>query len=259
MKIFDAHTHAVVPEFYEDYKKKGLTGFLGIRTPGLPMDDEEFYKMIESDPNYYVLEYVDYYEGIDFHFERIKKLYEKHKDKIVGIKIYPGYDPIYPNDLILHKIYDYALEKNLVIVFHNGIVADDEHKASLKYAHPIEVDDLANGYPNLKIVISHLGFPYMIESATVVMKNDNVYTCFSGIIESDGLAKDVLKDDLTRILKYYPTLVDKLLFGTDYFGEDSDYNNLLSYKEMAESLFSDEDLEKKYYKNACNLYNISLK
>ena len=259
MKIFDSHTHAVIPEFCDTYNQKGLTGYLGIRTPGLPMDDVEFYKMANSMPNYYVLEYVDYYEGFDFHFDRIKKLYENHKDKIVGIKFYPGYDPVYPNDERLHKFYDFAQDNNLVVVYHNGIVADDEHMASLKYAHPIEVDDVANAYPNLKIVISHLGFPFMMDAATVVMKNNNVYTCFSGIIESDGLATEELQKDLARILKYYPTLVDKLLFGTDYFGEDSDYNNLEYYKKMTESLFSGEKLEKIYYKNACELYNISLK
>ena len=257
--IFDCHTHAVDKEIYQECKsQEALKGFLGIRCDTYVMDDEEFYQMANQDPNYYVLEKINVYEGIDEHFKRIKALYAKYPDKIVGIKLYPGYDPIYPNDKRLYPVYDFALKHSLVIVFHNGDVANDEHMSSLKYSHPLAVDDLACAYPNLKIVISHLGFPFMMEAAMVVCKNDNVYTDFSGIIETNGLATEQLMLDLKRLLKYYPQLTDKLMFGTDFFGKSSAFHNLDYYLELTEKLFSDEEKAKIYLKTALKLYSIKL-
>lgn len=257
MKIIDCHTHAVNQEVYDQLKSKNLLdAFVGIRCDSYMMEDEEFYEMANKDPKYYVLEKINVYEGIEYHFERIKKLYEKHPNKIIGIKLYPGYDPIYPDDERLYPVYDFALEHNLTIVYHNGMVADDEHMASLKYAHPLCVDDIAIKYPNLRFVISHLGFPHMMDAAAVVEKNKNVYTDFSGIILTDGLSTKQLIEDLRRVLNYFPILVDKMMFGTDYFGNDSDYNNIEHYITLVESLFNDDDKKKIYYENFYKAYNI---
>lgn len=257
MKIVDCHTHAVDENIYNQLKKKKLLdAFVGIRCDTYVMEDESFYEMACKDPNYYVLEKINVYEGIEYHFERIKKLYKKYPKKIIGIKLYPGYDPIYPDDERLYPIYDFALENNLVIVYHNGMVADDEHMSSLKYAHPLYVDDIAIKYPKLKFVISHLGFPHMMDAAMVVEKNENVYTDFSGIILTDGNSTKQLIEDLKRILIYFPILVEKMMFGTDYFGDETDYNNLEHYIELVESLFNEEDKKKIYYENFYKIYDI---
>src|SRR3989338_9928044 len=66
---------------------------------------------------------------------------------IIGIKLYPGYQPIYPNDRRCHPIYRLALKYNVPVLFHSG---DTFHPQSyLKYAHPLNLDDVAVDFPDL--------------------------------------------------------------------------------------------------------------
>ena len=53
--------------------------------------------------------------------------------------------------------------------------------APIRYAHPLLMDEVAMRYPDLKIIMAHLGHPWTVDTAVVVRKHPNVYADISGL------------------------------------------------------------------------------
>ena len=86
---------------------------------------------------------------------------------VKGLKLYPGYEPFYPHDKRLQVVYDLAEEFDVPVMIHSGDTYSP--KGKLKYAHPLEIDEVAVDHPNVKFVICHLGNPWLtdcMESST---------------------------------------------------------------------------------------------
>ena len=50
---------------------------------------------------------------------------------------------------------------------------------SLDPMHPVYIDNVARDFPELRILISHGGYPWMLEAVAVTQRNANVYLDFS--------------------------------------------------------------------------------
>ena len=119
--------------------------------------------------------------------------------------IYGGWDPLDPRAL---KIFARAEELGLPIMFHQG--ATYPRKAPLKYANPVLLEDIALRFPDLKMIIAHIGHPWELEAIVLIRKQPNVFADISALFY--------------RPWQYYNSLrlaveygvADKLLFGTDY-------------------------------------------
>jgi len=170
-----------------------------------------------------------------------------------GLKFYTGYEHFYPADKIVRP-YLRLLEKyKKPAVFHSGDTWEKAKGAKLKYAHPLNFDDLATDMPDLKIVIAHFGYPWVMDTAEVVSKNKNVYTDCSGLFydKPTKIDKEIVKRAFEDYF-YYVDSIDRLLFGTDWSLADQRL-----YVEMtSKMLTSDKDREKIFYRNAANLFLI---
>lgn len=119
--------------------------------------------------------------------------------------IYGGWDPLAPRAL---KIFARAEELRLPIMFHQGTTYP--RKAPLKYANPVLLEDIALRFPDLKMIIAHIGHPWEAEAIVLIRKQPNVFADISALFY--------------RPWQYYNSLrlaveygvADKLLFGTDY-------------------------------------------
>lgn len=149
---------------------------------------------------------------------------------IYGLKFYTGYEYFYPNGPEI-KPYLKVLEKyKKPVIFHSGDTYNLEKGAKLKYAHPLHFDDVAVDFPNLPIIIAHLGYPWVIDAAEVVYKNKNVFS------DCSGLAYGKLrKSDKELIKKLISTFIEyaggssKLIFGTDWsIVDQKDYTEFLN-------------------------------
>jgi uncharacterized protein len=105
--------------------------------------------------------------------------WERARD-LVAIKLYPGYRPFFPHDPRLDPVYEFAHKKGMPVMIHQGDTLDPD--AHLKYARPIEVDEVAVRFRDVRFVLCHLGNPWVEELAEVVYKNSNVYTDTSGLL-----------------------------------------------------------------------------
>jgi len=102
---------------------------------------------------------------------------------VKGLKLYPGYEPFYPYDKRCDVIYDLAVEFDVPVMFHTGDTYSP--KGKLRYAHPLNIDDVAVDHPEMKIVICHVGNPWIRDCMEVVYKNKNVYADISGLVLGD--------------------------------------------------------------------------
>lgn len=137
--------------------------------------------------------------------------------QVVAIKFYLGYDHWYPDDQNIKHVLNILQEQNMPAIFHTGDCLASIQNAKLKYAHPLGIDDIAVDFPNLKIIMAHMAYPWQREAAEVCYKNKNVYADMSGFVYGDFNAKDVRH--FHKVVEEFTTIAggtDKLLFGTDF-------------------------------------------
>ncbi|MBL7876440.1 MAG: amidohydrolase family protein [Cyclobacteriaceae bacterium] len=170
---------------------------------------------------------------------------------IKGLKLYPGYEPFYPHDNRMKVVYDMAVEYDVPVMFHSGDTYSP--KGKIKYSHPIHIDDVAVDFPELKIVICHVGNPWIKDCMEVVYKNKNVYTDFSGLVLGNFSDKfeRFMKNELEEMITYAGN-PRYLLYGTDW-----PISNMSSYLNFIKQLdLPDEKKELILWKNAAELFKI---
>jgi len=135
--------------------------------------------------------------------------------RVRGLKLYPGYEPFYPHDPRCQVLYDLAMEYDVPVMIHTGDTFNPRGK--VRFSHPIHVDDVAVDNPTLKLVICHVGNPWIRDCMEVVYKNKNVFADISGLVLGDfksHFKKFMLQQIKEMIL--YAGEPDYLLYGTDW-------------------------------------------
>lgn len=133
-----------------------------------------------------------------------------------GLKLSPPTQEFYPNDAQLaYPLYEKASELAIPILFHAGMSWEPQAKA--KYGQPLHLEDVASDFPNLKIVIAHFAWPWVLEAAMLALKYPNVYidtSCLYFDNPADFLAY-VLKEQIPISL-IERSLRHKIVFGSNY-------------------------------------------
>jgi len=91
-----------------------------------------------------------------------------------GAAVDPYLAQIYANDAKYYPIYSKCCELDVPIVFTTG-PATLVPNAIIDHVAPRYIDYVARDFPDLKIVISHGGYPWVNEAINVVERNRNVY------------------------------------------------------------------------------------
>ena len=124
-----------------------------------------------------------------------------------GIKLganYQNFDPLEPRAL---AIYERAQRYGLPILFHQG--TSPVREAPIRLSHPLLMDEIAIRYPDLKIIMAHLGHPWQVESCVVIRKHANVYADLSATLYRPFS----FWEQLVKAMEW--NVLDKILFGTD--------------------------------------------
>lgn len=167
-------------------------------------------------PNEYVAEYVarDPEKLVGFgsidpgSVDAMRHLEELPTLGLRGLKLAPIYQHISPLDSRTLNVVEGATDLGLPILFHMGTTF--LRNGDLNHARPITVDEIARRFPEAKIVIAHLGHPWIGETLAVIRKHPNVYADVSALFAR----KWQLYNALISAMEYRVT--DKLIFGTDY-------------------------------------------
>lgn len=127
---------------------------------------------------------------------------------LVGVKLGPNYQNFDPLSEQACAFYAYCERERLPILFHQGTSPIQE--APIRYTHPLVMDDIALRFPELRIVMAHMGHPFVRETVAVIRKHPHVYADISSVYLRPWMEWEAL----TFAVEWGTT--HKLLFGSDY-------------------------------------------
>lgn len=135
--------------------------------------------------------------------------------RIRGFKLYPGYEPFYPSDRRMWVIYELAAEFGVPVMIHCGDTFTP--KGKVKYAHPLEVDEVAVDFRGVTFVICHLGSPWVTDTMEVIYKNPNVVGDLSGLTlgQFEERYERFMLEEVNDVVAYAGD-PSKLLYGSDW-------------------------------------------
>src|SRR3954466_278855 len=119
--------------------------------------------------------------------------------------MYAGFQP---DDPRVDPLWRYATEHRLPVLLHTGTTFISQ--APLECTLPRHLDAVAIRFPEVKIIMAHLGHPYEGECVVTARKHPNVYADISAL----HYRPFQLYHSLMLVQEY--GIWDKILFGTDY-------------------------------------------
>ncbi len=267
MNIIDAHLHFVARDQYfdqiahraghennlqhlqEEYKRLGIIAGVVMGNRGLELERHQY------------PEWLHYCIGLDRTYLQAHSVtgaldqIEQHlrRKQCVGIKLYPGYNPVYISDDVYEPVYELAEHYNKPVAVHTGETAGPN--AFLRYSHPLTLDDAAARHPRVRFVMCHFGNPWLNDAAAVMSKNPNVAADLSGLLEGRVDIQRFLEEKSGYIdaLKTWLGYIDcqRLMFGTDW-----PLVNLEEYIAFISALIPKRHQDAVFYKNAKEIYGI---
>ena len=95
-----------------------------------------------------------------------------------GLNLGPFLHKLCPTDRRYYPLYTKCIELDVPVILHVGINFFQE--ASMAYSHPRYLEQVATDLPELKIVATHGGWPWVTEMVAVAWKHPNVYIDTAG-------------------------------------------------------------------------------
>ncbi|ALA20084.1 MULTISPECIES: amidohydrolase family protein [Chelatococcus] len=130
--------------------------------------------------------------------------------KLKGVKFGPIYNGVSLLDPRLEPVYEYLQRHNLPLTMHMGTTYG--RNAPINYGRPLDVDTIAMRYPDLKMVMAHMGHPWYEECIVVARKQPNVYCEVSALYYRPWQFYNIL----ICAQEYLITERDKIFWGTDF-------------------------------------------
>ncbi len=122
-----------------------------------------------------------------------------------GLKLLPSYGYYYPNDERLLSGYEAAQYYGIPVMFHTGTSLFPHTR--IRYADPLLLDDVADDFPLLPIVVCHGGRPFWYKEAQWLLnRHKNLFVDISGIPPK-------------QLLTAFPKLeryAERFVFGSDW-------------------------------------------
>lgn len=246
-EIFDCHCHFVDKKDFELYKKTAIaTKFLNIRSTNNPNLVKPYnFETFKDEKDMFFTESVDLY-NLEDELTRVEENL-KNNNRIIGIKIYLGYQLFYANDEKIFKVTQLAQKYGVSMVFHCGETwsPDSNSENSDEYSDAKYIEELAIKFKDVDFIASHINWPNFDNIFNLCEKYENVFTCISGLLDAEKREErnnqvSYVIEILNKYLNKYPNLKNKLMYGTDFFPDDiafidvSDYIKIVKNLELSE-------------------------
>jgi predicted TIM-barrel fold metal-dependent hydrolase len=224
--IIDAHVHLPVlsetrsfkqakDELLADMERDGVSYAILIPdnvTPSPIGDVETCLQLVADEPRLFLLGTIDIERQGASWLERLETLLAQRQ--IVGIKIFPGHDPIYPTDPRLTPVYALCQAYRAPLVVHTGW--NSGHPEVAQYNDPKYIVQVAWDYPALKVVIAHYFWPEVDYCYELTHSWPNVYYDIAGLADPEVVATTGADRIRHVLVKTLAGRHDKVILGTDY-------------------------------------------
>jgi predicted TIM-barrel fold metal-dependent hydrolase len=165
-----------------------------------------------------------------------------------GLNLQPWVYGLPPNNKKYYPLYAKCTELGIPVTVHVGINFSLDR--CMRVGRPLYLDEVAHDFPELKIILNHVGWPWVNESVAVAWRNPNIY------LEIGGIAPKYIAMQGTGwepLLTYANSLLqDRVLFATDW--------PVISFQravnEIKEWPVKEEVKEKIFYKNAQHILGL---
>ncbi len=117
-----------------------------------------------------------------------------------GLKLGPTYQHFDPQDRRHWPLFQKCVQHNLPIMWHQGTTFPS--RARLNWALPLQLEDIAMEFPELRMIIAHLGHPWEEDMVVLIRKCPNVYTDISAVHY--------------RPWRYWQAMVTAMEYGVDH-------------------------------------------
>jgi hypothetical protein len=119
--------------------------------------------------------------------------------------MYAGFDP---SDHKLDPLYANCVKHNLPVLLHMG--TSFVRFGPLEFSRPVLIDTVAARFPDLKIIIAHLGHPWEGETIAVIRRHPHVFADLSALYYRPWQ----FYNSMRLLVEYHAE--HKVLFGSDF-------------------------------------------
>jgi len=139
----------------------------------------------------------------------IREIDERVQDGGRGLKLHPSNCRFFPNDRRLWPAYRRCEEIGLPVINHAGIFGGD-----IQYAEPKHFAEVLAAFPQLTMVLAHMGRPYWEQVFDLVEQYPNVCLDTSTAICGSPSYAAPPADEAVKLIRRIG--VDRVMFGTDW-------------------------------------------
>ncbi|MCQ2444749.1 MAG: amidohydrolase family protein [Mailhella sp.] len=244
---FDKWQPKQLPEIVEELKARGVvkccvSGRDASTTYGFPDNNGSVLEFCRAYPDLFLGFWgIDPHKGMDA-VRLVEKVVKEYG--MAGIATDPYLAHISPCEARYYPIYAKCCELD-VPVFVTMAPPPQVAGAAITYTDPRDIDIVARDFPDLKIIMSHGGYPYVQEAIYACYRNKNVYMDISEY--------EVAPMSETYISAMKNMIADKVLFASahPFVAQDECIAN---YNAMD---LPDGVREKIMYKNACKVLGLT--
>lgn len=239
--IIDCYTHIwETPEQFgmrnTDLASGRSRGISAVPTGGQSPDASMESHLAASEPvdKSFVLSFKSRYLGVEIPTSLVSQYVRKHPEKLIGvagvdptnlsealddviaahdvhgmraITVSPAAQDFHPADSRAMQVFAEAARLRMPVLVDHGHLRIE---SKMEFARPVLIDEVARELPQLRVVISHLGYPWVEECVVMLGKHPNVYADISSLLHRPWQAYNAL------LSAYQYGVIDKLLFGSDF-------------------------------------------
>lgn len=260
----------------ESYRKAGITKAVAMGQAMRRIFDTSFgeeYVMAcyEKHPDFFIP--FCSVEAVDKSGRFNKKDYEYLKSAVLehgcrGVLMAPPFSHYHSNVNAAYPFYEFADEHGIVVQFHHSAQIGKAILAPAEYTSLYDLNEIILDFPNLRINVEHLGYPWAEQLFTQMATDENLFTdlamCYDRKISTVW--------NLVLAKEY--GVIGQVMFATDFvacnfdcFGPDpgADVSRWITYvtseinqicRASGWTEFTEEELDGILYKNAARLHKI---
>lgn len=233
--IVDVHTHVWErPAHLSDAFIADAKAAAGAAYKPIEVDLDEHWKAMEPVDRAIVLGFRARHVGVLVPNEYVADYVGRHPEKLIGfcsvdpndadaveqldhavktlglrgLKVGPIYQNIHPQDERFMALMARAEALGVPVLIHQGTTFCSN--VSLELANPIQLQPIALKFPKLRMLIAHMGHPWIAETLVLIRKHPHFYSDISALYYRPWQFYNAL----VTAMEY--GVLDKLLFGTDY-------------------------------------------
>ncbi len=127
---------------------------------------------------------------------------------MVGVTMSSAAQGFHPASTGAMQVYEVCESRGLPVFLETG--AAMARSAKMEFAQPFLLDEVARSFPDLKLVLSSLGFPFIEQGLALITKHPHVYADLSELLLQPWQLYNTL------VLCHQHGVSDQLLFGTNF-------------------------------------------